>query len=495
MPEGLAAPRPTALVVGGSVTGLLAAAALADFADVTIVERDTLPESPGSRRGVPQARHAHLVWSGGVRAFDELLPGLVGEIVAQGARRVHIMGDMVSRSPNEIWFRRFTATHHRNLVCSRDLLDSVIRERVLSDARITLRENRTAVGLEGHAGRVTGVRLRTTTGDRVGRASGQDNGVAARQESVLNADLVVDASGRGSQAPRWLTDLGLPAVAEREVDAGVAYATRLFRAPGTTADLDFPMVNVQANPAEPPGRGGIILPIEDGRWIVTLAGTRGGTPPGDPDAFVDFALGLGDPVIGELIKGATPLTDVMTTRSTANRRRYFEKTRHWPDGFTVLGDAVAGYNPVYGHGITVAAQSALAVRDVLRAVPLTAPGTARRLQRATARPVAAAWDLAVGQDARYPGASDTPPTALERVLARFVDRAVATGARSPRALGALLDVMSLEKPATRLFSADMLVPMLFGPKKPHLEGPPLTEQERKAATHRDSGPRLPPAFP
>jgi hypothetical protein len=71
---------------------------------------------------------------------------------------------------------------------------------------------------------------------------------------------------------------------------------------------------------------------------------------------------------------------------------------------------------------------------------------------------------------------------VERLLARFVDRAVATGARNPRAMGALLDVMSLEKPATRLFSADMLVPMLLGPRRPHLEQPPLTETERKAAT-------------
>jgi 2-polyprenyl-6-methoxyphenol hydroxylase-like FAD-dependent oxidoreductase len=449
------------LVIGAGVTGLFAAAVLAPFADVTVVERDFLPDGPAPRRGVPQARHAHLVWSGGVRAFEELLPGLVDELVASGARLVHIMGDMVSRAPNEIWFRRFTATHHRNLVCSRDLLDSVIRERVLADARVTLRSSTTVAALEGDGGRVTGVR------DDQGR--------------VLTADLVVDASGRGSRAPRWLTGLGLPQVTEREVNAGVAYATRLYRAPGTTADTGFPLVNVQANPAKAPGRGGVVVPIEDGRWIVTLAGTRGGEPTGDPDAFVDFALGLDDPVIGELIKDATPLSDVMTTRATANRRRYYEKAPRWPDGFTVLGDAVAGYNPVYGHGITVAAQSALAVRDVLRTTPLTAPGTARRLQRAAARPVAAAWDLAVGQDAFYPGAADTPPTALERLLARFVDRAVATGARSPRALGALLDVMSLEKPATRLFSADMLVPMLFGPKKPHLQGPPLTEAERKAA--------------
>jgi 2-polyprenyl-6-methoxyphenol hydroxylase-like FAD-dependent oxidoreductase len=466
MPDRVTARRPRAVVVGGSISGLFAAVALAEFAEVTVVERDTLPEGPEPRRGVPQARHAHLVWSGGVKAFDELLPGLVEEIVAAGARLVHIMGDLVSRAPNEIWFRRFTSTHHRNLVCSRDLLDSVIRARVLADARITLRQNTTALGLEGDSDRVSGIRLQT----------------AGDEEGTLPADLVVDASGRGSHAPRWLTDLGLPQVTEREVNAGVAYATRLYRAPGAAADLGFPVVNVQANPANAPGRGGIILPVEGGRWIVTLSGARGGEPGSDPDTFTDFALSLGDPVIGELIKDAEPLGDVATTRSTANRRRYYEKMRHWPDGFTVLGDAIAGYNPVYGHGLTVAAQCSLTLRTVLRSTALTAPGTARRLQRAAARPVAAAWDLAVGQDAAYPGATDTPPTAVERLLTRFVDHAVATGARNPRALGALLDVMSLEKPATRLFSPDMLIPMLFGPKKPHLQDPPLTDEERKTAT-------------
>jgi 2-polyprenyl-6-methoxyphenol hydroxylase-like FAD-dependent oxidoreductase len=466
MPDRLPA-RPRAVVIGASVTGLLAAAALAEFADVTVVERDTLPAGPEPRRGVPQARHAHLVWSGGVKAFEELLPGLVDDVVARGGRLIHVMGDMVSRAPNEIWFRRFTTTHHRNLVCSRDLLDATLRTRVLTDPRITLHENTTALSLEGDADRVTGVRVSTAASDA--------------REAVLPAELVVDASGRGSRAARWLVGLGLPQVVEREVNAGVAYATRVYRAPGTAADAGFPLVNVQANPAQAPGRGGIVLPVEGGRWIVTLSGTRGGEPTADADAFADFALSLGDPVIGELIKDAEPLGDVATTRSTSNVRRYYEKLPHWPDGFTVLGDAVAGYNPVYGHGITVAAQSALALRGVLRSTALAAPGTARRLQRAAARPVAAAWDLAVGQDAFYPGATGTPPTALERFLTRFVDQAVATGARNPRALGALLDVMSLEKPATRLFSPDMLVPMLLGPKKPHLTGPPLTETERKAA--------------
>ncbi|MER5807861.1 FAD-dependent monooxygenase [Streptomyces sp. NPDC002033] len=464
MPDTAGSRRRTAIVVGASVSGLFAAAVLADFADVTVIERDTLPAGPEARPGVPQARHAHLVWSGGVRAFEELLPGFTDDVVARGGRLLHIMGDMVSRAPNEVWFRRFTSTRHHNLVCSRNLLDHALRERVLRDPRISLDENAVVGGLVGDAGRVSGIRVRNGSGGR-----------------TLSADLVIDASGRGSRAPGWLEELGLPRVTERQVDAGVAYATRLYRAPAATVGT-FPIVNVQAVPSgAAPGRGGIILPVEDGRWMVTLSGTRGGEPTKDADEFLGFAGGLADPVIGDLIKGAEPLGGVVTTRSTANRRRYYEQMRSWPDGFAVLGDAIAGFNPVYGHGLTVAAQCAVALRTVLRSTAITAPGAARRIQRAAARPVAGAWDLAVAQDATYPGATDTPPTAVEKFLARYVDRAVTTGARNPTALGHLLDVMSLSRPATRLFAPAMLLAMAFGPKAPHLPGPPLSAAERENA--------------
>ncbi|MFJ9752325.1 NAD(P)/FAD-dependent oxidoreductase [Streptomyces chartreusis] len=464
MPPSAHPRRPAAVIIGASATGLFAAAALAEFADVTIIERDELPTGPELRRGVPQARHAHLVWSGGVRAFSELLPGVVDDAVSRGARLIPFMGAGVSRAPNEVWFRRFLSNHHQMLLCSRALLDQVLRDHVLAQDHVTVLQNTTALSLDGDKYRLTGLNIRTGDDTR-----------------TLTADLVVDASGRGSHTPAWLQDLGLPPVAERRVDAGLTYATRLYRAPGTSADIAFPLINVQANPAKAPGQGGVILPIEDDKWIVTLGGTRGGEPTNDPDRFLDFAFGLGHPVIGELLKNAEPLGDVATTRSTANHRRYYEKAKHWPDGFAVLGDAIASYNPVYGHGLTVAAQCALAVRDILRTTPLTAPGTARQLQRAAARPVAGAWDLAVGQDAFYPGATDTPPTALERFLARFVDRAVETGASNPHAMAVLLDVMSLEKPATWLFSWGMLRPMLFGPNRPPLQGPPILEAERKAA--------------
>ncbi|MEW2043793.1 FAD-dependent monooxygenase, partial [Streptomyces sp. NPDC005534] len=376
MPDSTPNLRPKAIVIGASAAGLFAAAALAEFADVTIIERDTLPNGPHDRRGVPQAHHAHLMWSGGVKACQQLLPGLVEDAVDQGARLAGIMRDMVSRAPNEVWFRRFN-TPHRNLICSRPLLDHVLRTRVLNDHRITLREETTVEELTGTAAAVTGVRI-----------------TAADSGESLTADLVVDTSGRGTRVTHWLTSLGLPPVEEREVNAGVTYATRYYKAPGDSAQTRFPLVNVQANPAQPPGRGGIIVPIEGNRWIITLSGTRGGEPTSNPNEFLEFALSLGDPIIGELLKGAEPLGDVTISHSTANRRRYFEKMRHWPDGFVALGDAAASYNPVYGHGLSVAAQCALALRNLLRSTPLNAPGTARRLQRQAAKPVGDAWDLA-----------------------------------------------------------------------------------------------------
>ncbi|WP_225097026.1 NAD(P)/FAD-dependent oxidoreductase [Streptomyces sp. CoH27] len=456
--------RRRAVVIGGSTAGMLAASVLATrFHEVTVVEADRLPAGPEPRKGLPQARHAHLLWSGGVAAMEELLPGLTEELTGQGAGLIGVMSDLVSKAPSGQWFRRFTDSRHHMIVCSRDLLDAVIRANVLARPGITLLDGTRAAGLAGGRDRVTGVRV-----------DGRD--------TPLDADLVIDASGRGSQAATWLRALGHAPVEERVVDAGVAYASRLYAAPDGTLGRRYPVVNVQADPRDAPGRGGVVIPIEGDRWLVTLSGTRGGQPTADPDAFEHFALtGLKDPVIGHLLAQAKPLTDPVTTRSTANRRRYYENAPSWPEGFTVIGDAVAGYNPVYGHGLTVAAQSAIVLGRVLDRHGPTAPGTARRIQRAVARPVGNAWNLAVGQDASYPGATPKPPNFVERMLSRYVDQAVAAGSENPRALRGLLDVMSLKTPATRLFAPDMLWNIAVGPRKGPLAGPPLTEEERRAA--------------
>ncbi|WP_307163138.1 pyridine nucleotide-disulfide oxidoreductase [Streptomyces rishiriensis] len=526
---------------------MLAARALAGLADrVVVVERDVLPDGPAPRRGLPQARHAHMLWSGGVRAVEELLPGVTEALLAAGARRAPVTTDMVVLGPRG-WFRRWPESHHV-ILAGRDLLDATIRERVLADDRIELLSGVEVLGLVGDAGRITGVRVRAREGlardtgaaPRAGAGAtpgagsgaapgagadavpgadsgavpaagaGATSGAAAEAvpgpgteavpaagsgavpgaeavsgdgvEWVVSGGLVVDATGRGSRVGRWLAELGLPAVERREVDSGLAYASRLFRAP-EQARSGYPVVNVQPDPrAGGPGRAGFLLPIEDGHWIVTLNGTRGGEPGADNDDFVRFAREeLRHPVIGELLERAEPVSEVVYTRATVNRRHFYERMPAWPENLTVLGDALAAYNPLYGHGLAVAAQSAVILRDVVRRRGWGSAGLSRRVQKAVARPVSTAWDLAVGQDVFFPGATEDGPTFRDRLVAAYVGRLMLTATGNGRIARRVTDVTSLERGPEVLLAPSVLLAAALGPWKPALTGPPLTADELKRA--------------
>ncbi|PAZ12158.1 pyridine nucleotide-disulfide oxidoreductase [Streptomyces sp. SA15] len=445
---------------------MLAARALAEFVDrVVVVERDELPAGPEPRKGLPQARHAHMLWSGGVRAMEELLPGVTGALRDAGARRLPVTTDMVALGARG-WFRRWPESHHV-ILAGRDLLDATIRARVLADERIELVGGAEAVGLEGTSAAVTGVRVR---------------GLLDGRERVVEAGMVVDATGRGSGAARWLTALGLPEVDRREVDSGLAYASRLYLAPEQARD-GFPVVNVQPDPRDAgPGRAGFLLPIEHGRWIVTLNGTRGGEPSTSNDDFVRYAREeLRHPVIGELLEYAEPLSDVSFTRTTVNRRHFYERMPAWPENFAVLGDALAAFNPVYGHGLAVGAQSAVILRDAIRRQGWASPGLSRRIQKAAARPVGAAWDLAIGQDVFYPGATENGPTLRDRLVAAYVGRLMYTATGNGRIARQVTDVTSLERGAEVLLAPSVLLAAAVGPLKPALRQPPLTADELKRA--------------
>ncbi|MER6122434.1 FAD-dependent monooxygenase [Streptomyces sp. NPDC001795] len=469
-----AAPRRT-VVIGGGMAGMLAAAALSAYADVTVVERDVLPDGPEPRKGLPQARHVHVIWSGGARAMEELLPGVTDAWLASGARRIPLPTGLVSMQPRG-WFRRWPEMQFM-IACSRDLLDWVVRERVVKNERVTVLQRTELLALEGGASRVTGVRVRT----------------ADDEERILEADLVVDASGRGSRASFWLQALGVPEAPLEEVDSGLAYSSRIFRAPPGTEE--FPLVNVQSDATVPvPGRTTTIEPIEGGRWLVTLSGTRGGEPPASAEEFEAFARGsVRHPVVGELIAHAEPLSDPVVTRSTVNRRRFYEKVKGWPEGFVAIGDSVATYNPVYGHGLTVAAQGAVALGAQVGEHGLTAPGLARRVQRGVARPVATAWEFATSTDIHYPGAIGKAPGLANRLLGAYVNRLMLAATGRPLVAKAFFDVVTLSKPTSELLRPAVVLAVLRGPRRPQLTAPPLTRAEWEAVTGRAEGPEDPAA--
>ncbi|MBT2543064.1 hypothetical protein J7E99_20715 [Streptomyces sp. ISL-44] len=221
-----------------------------------------------------------------------------------------------------------------------------------------------------------------------------------------------------------------------------------------------------------------MLPIENGRWLVTLAGTRGGEPTSSEEDFIPFAQNLRHPLISELLTNAEPLGPVHRSHGLGNRRRYFERLRTWPEGFLVLGDAVATYNPGYGHGMSAAA---LATCELHRdAAQLTAPGGARRLQRAIGRATDAAWTVATSQDILYPQAIGPRPTPLERLAQRYFERMTTAINGRAAAANALYEVFALAAPLTRSITPPALLAALLGPKNAPSPGPPLTAAERTA---------------
>jgi flavin-dependent dehydrogenase len=444
-----------AVVLGCGVAGMLAAAAVAEHADtVTILERDRMPPGPAVRKGVPQGRHLHGLLGSGAQAIEALLPGFLAGLCAGGAHRIGLPEQTLIYGPHG-WMCQYP-TPHFMIGASRPLVEWTIHTHLPRRHPVEVLEGVEVLGLLGDADRVRGVRVRH-----------RDTG---RSEQVA-ADLVIDATGRGAKTPRWLTELGLPPVASTVVDSGLAYASRVVRV--SASARSYPCVTVQADPrGNTPGKGGFWLHIENDQTMITLSGTLGAHPPLDEEGFTRFAHSLRHPLIGELLADATPLTRISGFRDTANRRHHYHRLPSWPAGFLVIGDAVATFNPLYGQGMTVAALSALTLRDTLRGIR---PGGAgcRRIQRALSHTADLPWTVCTSEDIRYPGARGPSPGAGTRLVQRCADRLRATAAGHPAASRAFLDAFSLSAPLTRLARPAAIWATLRGPRHPPLLDPPL----------------------
>ncbi len=430
-----------AVVLGGSLAGLLAARVLARHFDrVTVIERDAYPSNTTVRKGVPQASHVHALMRRGQQVIEELFPDLLGELLADGAHLVDVAGEVAWLTPAG-WGARFPSGLHI-IGFTRPLLDLHVRRRLAYDPRVRiLEETETLRLLPGAVGvGVSGVRCRA-------RRTG---GV----EEELRADLVVDATGRGSRAPRWLEELGYQAPLETVVNGFLGYASRLYRVP-EGFDSGWKGAYVQLAPPHST-RGGIMLPVEGGRWLVTLLGGDRDYPPTGDAEFLAFARGLPSPVIYDAIKGAKPLTPVRSHRATENRRRHYERLRRQPDNFLVTGDAACAFNPVYGQGMTAAALGALALDESLceqKRLHLNGElsGLASRFQRRLARANAAPWLLATGEDFRYRGVEGGAPNFATRLTHRYMDAVVRLATRDEVVRRAFLEIMHMLKTPPALF--------------------------------------------
>lgn len=394
-----------ALVIGGSIAGLWTARVLADhFDQVTIVERDRLPEGAHARAGVPQDRHVHILLARGMLIAEQLFPGIANELATAGAVHVNLNRDSRTKMRGQ-WLQRFTGLSE-TYACSRILFESIVRRRLRSLPNLRFCDETHVIGLVSDGQGLTGVEVRHKSGDHPQR---------------LSADLMVDASGRTSKTPTWLPAIGYDAPKETVIDAHVGYAGRRYRKPANFAeDWRFMLVG-----AEPPtkSRQGVIYEEEANVWMVMLAGMMEDYPPTqDETAFLDFAYSV-EPALHAAISQAEPLTEIIGYRRTENCLRHYDQLARWPDRFVVLGDAAYAFNPIYGQGMTVAAMSAVALGKLL-AEAQTLDGVAQRFQKILPQIVEPALLLATGADLEWIGYPPNQPLATRArqwYLSRLLD--------------------------------------------------------------------------
>jgi 2-polyprenyl-6-methoxyphenol hydroxylase-like FAD-dependent oxidoreductase len=423
-----------AVVLGASMAGLLAARVLTDaYRKVTVIDRDAMPELGAHRRSVPQGRHHHFLHLRGCAVLEELFPGFAAHAVQAGASS----GDVLGRC-------RWLLSGHRlrqadiglpSLIVSRPFLEGQLRARMQALPGVTVLERADVVGLITKAGRrVTGVQVRDREGE-------------VRQ---VPADLVVDATGRGSRTPVWLAELGYQPPTEDRFDIGLGCVTRTYRLRPGALGPDL-LIHTSATPENP--RTGVLSTVEGGRHLVTLGGILGDHPPTDPAGFEAFAASLPFADISEAIVGAQALDHPVAFRFPASVRRHYEHLGQFPDGLLVIGDAVCSFNPLYGQGMTVAADQALVLRRFLAHSVNPAPG---EYFQAIARAINPPWEFAVSADLAFPGVSG-PRTGKDRMVNTYLS-ALLAAASSDVALGAaFIRVMGLLDRAEGLLRPDRVL--------------------------------------
>jgi 2-polyprenyl-6-methoxyphenol hydroxylase-like FAD-dependent oxidoreductase len=360
-----------------------------------------------------------------------MFPGIMEELVARGAPQYEFNDGFWHQAGG---YRAKSLIERRIVSASRPFIESEIRRRVSDLANVHVESGTAVETLVLAGGRVHGVRA--------------FDGQISRE---LQADFVVECSGRASRAGLWMEELGYRAPELVEVQCDVRYGTTTLHRTAEDFDGTF-AVTIESPPDGK--RAGFLLPIEDGRWIVTIAASFGAAAPTDEESMRAIAASLPSPKIAEVLATTAPIGPVTTHRMMSSRWRRYDRLVHVPAGFVALGDAICSFNPVYGQGMSSA---------VLQAVELAAcldggendERLVRSFYKRAAKVIANPWHLAAGNDLAYPE-STGPRRAGTELVNRYMQRVLLAAQVSPEVNTKLIMVQNLVIPRTALFRPSFL---------------------------------------
>ena len=431
-----------AVVIGASISGLLTAKVLANyFTEVILIDRDSVENSTNHRKGAPQSKHAHGLLAKGLEVFEIYFPGITAELIQLGFD----YGDVGTTA---LWhvnggFHESGTVQENTLCISRIALESTVRQRIALIDNIKTRDNTTVTGLLASADSRSIVGVRVTS----------DKGLESNQDEI-SANLVVDASGRGSRATKWLKELGYDGPDEDVVSINISYASAYFsRKPGHIPGKK----SISISPDVPNRYGGVMLSQGKDQWLFTLAGYLDAPMPRDHKELLLYAAKLPTPKVAEILGDSMPLSDVYRYQVPSSLRKRYDKLKRFPNNFALLGDAVCSFNPVYGQGMSTAALEVLELDGYLRSSYSRSSYLRSKhsnylaFQKVVKKVTDIPWNTAVNNDLRFPEVLGERGL-LTKILHWYLPKFHTAAHSTPELSALFLKVLNLKAKPTSLLS-------------------------------------------
>jgi 2-polyprenyl-6-methoxyphenol hydroxylase-like FAD-dependent oxidoreductase len=399
---------------------------------VLIIEKDAVGNDAIPRKGQSHTRHLHGLLPAGLKVMTFYFPSLLEELEHNGANIVDFAGGMH-------WFthggyRKSFQIGMQAVSSSRPLLEKVIRNSVFKEPRIELKDRTLVKKL------VFNPTCQCVKGIEIQQMGEADS-------SILPCDLVIDCSGRGSKSFLWLEELGYKQPSVSEVKVNVGYATRLYEQKPNDPMNNKWIFSTPEAPYEYKSAGA--FPVENGCWLVTLAGWHGNHPSTQEESFNNFAKNLPFGDVYRIVSTCKPISDISQYKYSSSLRRHYENLSRFPGSFLVLGDALCSFNPVYGQGMTSAALQIKMLDELLKSGS-SKEELASKFFRRAAKIIDIPWKMAVGEDFRFPETIGPKPPGTN-IVNKYVTKVHRATLTDEIVCEAFLNVMSLLRSPSSLF--------------------------------------------